>query len=669
MSDRLIQLKNKSISLFLASILIAFSAYSVSAQSKPGEFDSELYAQLVRQSNVQFANLIKTKTVLPDHKGWKKPIDKAFSKLSQNSGNPPFPIIYKIVKDPSFNAFAMAGGQFCIHSGALDSLDQIISQREADAAQKMDFYRERYIAGVLSHELAHFYNKHVFNSVKKFYALKDETAGKAFLESNRFSQEQELDADQTGLFLLDKAGYGGDFMLVTLQALNEVEQSYKESLAASKADKTRPELIGSTYFSSHPSPNDRLSRLKTDKQDLYSFLAKMEKSFDDIQLGRNLDSAKSNLEEGLQKFPGNTYLSKALAVCLHKIWMATASNEELKLKPVLDMPSFRDTMVFPADKSKRAVMRIVPGNEAAYNKALQSYRDVIVKTDDPYFLSNYAVLLSYSAEEKDLDVAVSVATKAFEAEGTVSLANNLGVVLYWTDKKEEAKELFNRLALSIDQKIRNLAAQSGSNPQIAQYLKTIGNSTAQKQQLDPDYIYENFTPILNLALLESYASLDPKSKGLANYYLSNYDSTSGWAKVLAKLQSIDLTPLNQQPVNIASFKIGGVGPGDKLEDLLKNWGKPTRIKTDKKSGLEYFEYDSKETAFILDMGTVVQVNVVGDNSPGLGQGVTVGTPKANAEKLLGSKFRKQGDYHDYYEKGKAFVKYNKKGKIDILVVQ
>lgn len=649
--------------------MVAFSITApIFAQNKPGEFDPELYAQLVRQSNVQFANLIKTKTVLPDHKGWKKPIDKAFGKLSKNSGNPPFPVIYKIVKDESFNAFAMAGGQFCIHSGALDSLDQIISQKESDAAGKMDFYRERYIAGVLSHELAHFYNKHVFNSVKKYYSLKDESSGKAFLENSKFSQEQELDADQTGLFLLDKAGYGGDFMLITLLTLNEVEQSYKESLAASKADKTRPELIGSTYFSSHPSPNERLSRLKTDKQELYSFLAKMEKTFDDIQLGKNLDQAKSNLEDGLKKFPENTYLSKGLAVCMHKIWMATASNEELKLKPVLDMPSFRDTMVFPADKSKRAVMRIVPGNEAAYNRAIQSYRDVIVKTDDPYFLSNYAVLLSYSAEEKDLDVAVSIATKAFQAEGTVPLANNLGVVLYWTDRKEEAKELFNRLALSIDQKIRNLASQSGNNPQIAQYLKTIGTSTAQKQQVDPDYIYENFTPILNIALLESYSSVDPKSKNLASYYLTNYDSTSGWAKVLAKIQTIDLAPLNQQPA-VASFKIGGIGPGDKLEDLLKNWGKPSRIKTDKKSGLEFFEYDNKDTAFILDMGTVVQVNIAGNSSPGLGQGVTVGAPKTAAEKLLGSKFRKQGDFHDYYEKGKAFVKYNKKGNIEFLVIQ
>ncbi|EQA34977.1 peptidase, M48 domain protein [Leptospira inadai serovar Lyme str. 10] len=655
-------------SKFLLFALFYFSAaFSAAAQEREISFDSELYAQLVRQSNVQFSNLIKSKTVLPDYKDWKKSIDSAFARLSQNSGNPPFPIIYKIVKDSSFNAFAMAGGQFCIHSGALDSLDQIISQREANAASNLDFHRERYIAGVLSHELSHFYNKHVLNSVKKFYALKNEEAGKAFLENTKFSQEQELDADQTGLFLLDRAGYGGEYMLVTLQALNEVEQSYKDSLAASKADKTRTELVGSYYFSSHPSPNERLSRLNTDKKDLYSFLATMERTFDDIQLGKNLDQSRISLEEAIKRYPENIYLSKALAICLHKIWMATVSTEELKVKPVIDMPSFRDSMIFPQEKKQRSVFRTVPGNEAAYNKALEYYKSIIIQVDDPYFLSNYAVLLSYSADDKDLDVAVNIATKAFQSEGTVPLANNLGVVLFWTNRKEEARELFNRLAISIDQKINNLLAQSSKNPQVAEYLKTIVNSTAQKQRVDPDYIYENFTPILNIALMESYASQDAKSKNLASYYLNNYDSTSGWAKVLAKIQSIELPP--QTKDSKMTLKVGGVGPGDKLEDLLKNWGKPKRIQTDKSSGMEYFIYDTKDTAFVLDMGQVVQVKVLGQSSPGLGNGVTVGATKPTVEKFLGSKYKKQGEFHDYYENGDTFVKYNKKGKIEVLIIQ
>ncbi|EMN51384.1 hypothetical protein LEP1GSC088_4395 [Leptospira interrogans str. L1207] len=116
----------------------------------------------------------------------------------------------------------------------------------------------------------------------------------------------------------------------------------------------------SLYFMSHPSPNDRLSRFNSDKQELYSLLATLEKTFDDIQFGKNLDLAKSNLE-------------KSYVICLHKIWMSTASNEDLKIKPVIDMPSFRDSMLFPGGLRKRVVMRTTPGNQAAYTKAKEAY--------------------------------------------------------------------------------------------------------------------------------------------------------------------------------------------------------------------------------------------------------------------------------------------------------
>ncbi|QCO31683.1 hypothetical protein E4414_00005 [Leptospira interrogans] len=62
--------------------------------------------------------------------------------------------------------------------------------------------------------------------------------------------------------------------------------------------------------------------------------------------GKNLDLAKSNLEKALSKFPV-ILIRKSYAICLHKIWMSTASNEDLKIKPVIDMPSFRDSMLFP----------------------------------------------------------------------------------------------------------------------------------------------------------------------------------------------------------------------------------------------------------------------------------------------------------------------------------
>ncbi|MDV6236117.1 M48 family metallopeptidase [Leptospira ellisii] len=653
---------------FALSILTLVLGFSLNAEKNaPINFDAELYAQIVRQSSYQYTAVLKSRKVLKDHNGWKKPIDSAFRKLADSSGNPSFPIVYNLVQDNSFNAFAMAGGQFCINSGTLDILDQVISRFEPDAKEKRDFYRERYVAGVLSHELSHYYNRHTFNSVKKFYQLKENPTGEAVLENLKFSQEQEVDADQTGFQLLNKAGYGGDYMIRTLELMSDIENQYKEYIANKKLDKISPESMTSVYFASHPSPNDRLSRFGGDKQELYSLLATLEKTYDDVQFGKNLDQSKSNLERALSKFPGNTHLEKAYAVCLHKIWMATASNEDLKLKPVLDMPSFRDSMVFPDGIRKRAVMRATPGNSSAYQKAKEAYQKVILKTEDPYFVSNYAVLLSYSTEENDMNVAKSLAGNAVRAENSIPLANNLGLVFYWTDDQEKALEIFRSVGTMVDGKIQSLGTQSKTNPDVQAYLQGIGNSIRQKTQLDPDYVYENFTPILNYVLLESYKEKNPKTKQLALYYIDNYDSYSGWAKHLAQLHGITL-PDPSQNAKQNLFKVGGVGPGDKLEDLLKLWGRPDRIQVDKSSGSEFYIYNKKETSFLLSIGSVLQVNMYGNGSPGIDKGVSIGSDRNSAERIFGKRFQKSGPYLGYTQNGNAFVKY-RKNRIDQIILQ
>ncbi|EMY76874.1 peptidase, M48 domain protein [Leptospira weilii serovar Ranarum str. ICFT] len=655
----------KSILFFAGTISLYFPLGA--QKNNTVNFDAELYAQIVRQSGYQYGVILKSRKVLKDYNNWKKPIDTAFRKLADSSGNPSFPIVYNLIQDNSFNAFAMAGGQFCINSGTLDILDQVIKNSEPEAKDKLNFYRERYIAGVLSHELSHYYNKHTFNSVKKFYQLKENPTGEAILENLKFSQEQEVDADQTGFQLLNKAGYGGEYMIRTLELMSDIDNQYKEYIANKKLDKISPESMTSLYFTSHPSPNDRLSRFSGDKQELYSLLATLEKTYDDIQFGKNLDPAKSNLEKALSKFPGNTHLEKSYAVCLHKIWMATASNDDLKVKPVVDMPSFRDSMIFPGGLRKRAVMRATPGNQTAYNKAKEAYQKVIVKTEDPYFISNYAVLLSYSTEENDMNVAKSLAGSTVRAENSIPLANNFGVVLYWTDDQDKAMEIFKSVATMVDKRVQSFGEKANSNPDIQAYLQGIGNSIRQKTQLDPDYVYENFTPILNYVLLESYKEKTPKTKQLAMYYLENYDSSSGWAKHLADFHGIVL-PDPSQNTKQNVFKVGGVGPGDKLEDLLKLWGKPDKIQVDKSSGSEFYIYSNKETSFLLSIGSVLQVNAYGDNSPGIDKGVPIGADRGNAEKVFGKQFQKNGPYLGYSQNGSAFVKY-RKNKVDQIILQ
>ncbi|EMO27702.1 hypothetical protein LEP1GSC170_4127 [Leptospira interrogans serovar Bataviae str. HAI135] len=61
--------------------------------------------------------------------------------------------------------------------------------------------------------------------------MKGNPTGEIILENIKFSQDQEVDADQTGFQLLNKAGYGGEYMIRTLELMSDIDNQYKEYIA------------------------------------------------------------------------------------------------------------------------------------------------------------------------------------------------------------------------------------------------------------------------------------------------------------------------------------------------------------------------------------------------------------------------------------------------------
>jgi hypothetical protein len=89
--------------------------------------DRELWAYIQRQSAIWFQSYI-TEHGEVDPGSWQEPLETAFLRLANNSGQPGFSISYAVLQDKDFNAACFPGGQFIIHQGALRMLDQIIEQ-------------------------------------------------------------------------------------------------------------------------------------------------------------------------------------------------------------------------------------------------------------------------------------------------------------------------------------------------------------------------------------------------------------------------------------------------------------------------------------------------------------------------------------------------------------
>ncbi len=157
--------------------------------------------------------------------------------LAQVSDRPNLPYTFRVVQDPSINAFATLGGFVYITTTAL---------RAADSADQ--------VAAVLAHEIAHITEQHALEQMQR--GLRAQAGAQLLgLESSDLaalvfelgvnrphSREDEYIADAKGVQLLLRSGYDPTAMAQFLTKLNQ--------------GSFVPEL-----FSTHPHIPDRIARL------------------------------------------------------------------------------------------------------------------------------------------------------------------------------------------------------------------------------------------------------------------------------------------------------------------------------------------------------------------------------------------------------------------------
>jgi len=593
--------------------------------------DQEVYDHLYRRAQVAFTSLTK-RYGCSDGADWKVVIGKVFTRVMRASGRSDN-IAVCVVKRPGFNAGALLSGQFIIHEDALATLSAVAKSVAGDDAAREVMVREILLAGIVGHELAHFYNQHSFRSYKKMHSLKPGGSDEEILFTSRsFSREHEFDADRTGYMLLQAAGYDADQSMVNaFTVMKALEDKQKQSGGDGQH----------YYLSTHPSTRERLAQFNSQKKDWYRETAALEKAFADVNAGINLSNATATLVKALEKYKDNQFLQQVLAVARHKRWLDSVPLSEQKFRAILDVPSFNDQMIAPQRGTKR--VKGIPGDKALYYAAKQDY-EKIVSGVVPYTVrSNFAVLLAYSDDAKDRERAEKMASVAATEQVTAQTANNLAITWHMAGKATQAKALLSEVSMKVEKTLKNARKEN-----LASAFRFMGES----QLVDHSYVLPNLTIILNYSLALEYAGEIPQAKSVAMQYLEQYDNNSVWARHLAATHN--LSAKLQQKTERKYVMVAGIRIGSTVGELAEKWKSQRKIGTDAELS-EIWSYPDISTQVRVE-GTVNAIALTGTNSPKF-NGVGVGSTRVELEKVLGEPQSLRNGYYRYAGKQPAAVLY------------
>jgi len=194
-------------------------------------------------------------------------IDAVGKKIVRFSHNPDFDFNFVAVNDKSINAISLPGGHIFITKGLLSKLDN-----------------ESQLAAILAHETVHVVARDAENMMSKQVVMgavfilaasqarnEGEVAAADLameLVALKYDREDERTADLGGMDYMFRAGYNPNGMVETMQILQK-EDPY----------------VTSDFFSTHPSPENRIDYLRARIQTHYQDgIAGTKKGYDEYHL-------------------------------------------------------------------------------------------------------------------------------------------------------------------------------------------------------------------------------------------------------------------------------------------------------------------------------------------------------------------------------------------------
>jgi beta-barrel assembly-enhancing protease len=223
----------------------------------------EIYA------GAQLDKIVREKYVATKNEALQSYVSSVGKKIAEQT-HKNYPFSYTVLEDSrTTNAFSGPGGFVYITTGMLNMLEN-----------------ESQLAAVLGHETAHVVKHHVIRQLQAHYAqdlglliLNDATGVDlnsaltnvgSFLVFQKFSREDEFEADFLGTQLMIKAGYNPKGMVQVLDKLNALESRgvYIAFIQDHPASEARSRVI-EEYIERHP---DDKSHLKVDSRTFHEVI-------------------------------------------------------------------------------------------------------------------------------------------------------------------------------------------------------------------------------------------------------------------------------------------------------------------------------------------------------------------------------------------------------------
>lgn len=245
----------------IALLLVAAIATGGCASRRPGQIPTPGFNSYSPSDDVeigrQYSAEIDKQVPLANNQQLQGYVSRLGQALSRQPEAGDYPYSFKMINDPSINAFALPGGPIYIHSGIL-----------TNAAS------EGQIAGVIAHEISHVALRHGTNQASKAQlfdlggALASVAIGNQSTAAQigqlglglgltsvllRYSRSAESDADALGARMMAGAGY------------DPVEMArFFETLQRQSGGG------GTDFFASHPSPGNRVAAVSQELEFLPS---------------------------------------------------------------------------------------------------------------------------------------------------------------------------------------------------------------------------------------------------------------------------------------------------------------------------------------------------------------------------------------------------------------